>query len=256
MNQNNDGPPQVPLQPSSGLTVSVVSINFGSKIVQMDSERNRINQSIDADNPMSLQNLRSSTRKDNSLQNPTPKPSPDSIPAGTDFMPKKSHLPKHMQSGPAPDRKDSVTSNHGSQLSINNVSNKADEGSPLLARPKDYNDSFKIMPVMKITEEQSEPEHTNLDLSRGSRKSISQKSEKGKYYHAAREPINTMGKIMGFMNKPLYQANKGEDSRALIRSGQFISMKNREKSYKNGYGIGHQQTLIPKGFDPFKRLDI
>jgi hypothetical protein len=76
-----------------------------------------------------------------------------------------------------------------------------------------------------------------------------------KYYQASKEQKNTMGNIIGFLNKPLYQANKGEDSRALLGSGQFVRMKNREKSSNNAYALGRQQALIPKGFDPFKRLD-
>lgn len=63
-----------------------------------------------------------------------------------------------------------------------------------------------------------------------------------------------MGNIIGFLNKPLYKANKEEDSHDLRRSCRFVSMKNREKSANNAYALGRQQASIPKGIDPFIRL--
>jgi hypothetical protein len=151
----------------------LVSINFSLKIVQMDSERNRTNQSIEADNPMSLQNLRSDTRKDNSVPMDTEIPSPDFIPVGADSMPKKSHPPKHMQASPAPDRQNSRTSGHGSQFPINNVISKTNDGTANPARPTDYKDAFKMIPVIEIPEEKSEPKQTNYDPSKQSCKCIS-----------------------------------------------------------------------------------
>lgn len=172
MNLNDDCPPQAPFQPSSSHTVSVVSINFSSKIVQVNSERNLTNQSIQSDNPMSLQNLRSGIRKGNSVPMDTEIPSPDSIPMGADSMPKKLHPPKHLQASPARDRQNSRTSSHRSQLPINIVISKTNDLTANLARPTDHNDAFKIIPVMEIPAEQSEPEHFNFDPSRSLRKSF------------------------------------------------------------------------------------
>lgn len=155
MNPNDDCPPQAPPQPSSSHTVSVVSINFCSKIVQVDSEGNLTNQSIEADKPMSLQNLRSDIRKGNSVPMDTEIPSPESIPVGADSMPKKSHPPKHKQASPAPDRQNSRTSGHGSQFPINNVISKTNDGKINPARPTYHNDASKMIPVMEIPVEQS-----------------------------------------------------------------------------------------------------
>lgn len=76
----------------------------------------------------------------------------------------------------------------------------------------------------------------------------------GEYYQADKERNNTMGNIIGFLNKSLYQANKEEDTHDLRRSGQLVSKKNREKSANNAYALGRQEASVPKGFDPFKRL--
>jgi hypothetical protein len=172
MNPNDDCPPQDPTQPSSSHTVSVVSINFYSKIVQVDSERNLTNQSIEADKQISLQNLRSDIRKGNSVPMDTEITSPESIPVSADSMPEKSHPPKHMQASPAPDRQNSRTSGHGSQFPINNVISKTNDGTANLEPPTDHNDAFKMIPVNEIPKEQSEPEYFNFDPSRSLRKSL------------------------------------------------------------------------------------